>query len=148
MIAQDKDHLWLGTNQGLLYYSFSNGLIKELTTEDGLPSDVVHGLLTDADSTLWISTWHGMAILPADEALPVIIEHNKNRILYGQMAEDSQGHIWAGGESEITLFDDDLKPVKSVPSAINSKSLPPVTYPGRSCSLTAGDRSGTQFQIK
>ena len=129
MIAQDKDHLWLGTNQGLLYYSFSNGLIKKLSREDGLPSDVVHGLFTAADSTLWISTWHGMAILPADEALPVKIEHDKGRFLYGQMTEDTKGHIWAGGESEIIILDDDQKLIRTIPSGINSKTLPPTFIP-------------------
>ncbi|MBE0652970.1 MAG: hypothetical protein IH594_04185 [Bacteroidales bacterium] len=127
MIAQDKDHLWLGTNQGLLYYSFSNGLIKKLTREDGLPSDVVHGLFTATDSSLWISTWQGMATLPADEALPVKIDHNKGR--YGQMTEDTKGHIWAGGESEIIIFDNDQKLIRTIPSEINSKTLPPTFIP-------------------
>jgi len=129
MIAQDKDHLWLGTNQGLLYYSFSNGLIKKLTVEDGLPSDVINGLLNGKDSTLWISTWNGMAILPADEALPVKIEHDKGRYLYGQMAEDTKGHIWAGGESEIIILDDHQKLIRTIPSEINSKTLPPTFIP-------------------
>ena len=129
MFAQDKDHLWLGTNQGLLYYSFSNGLIKKLTREDGLPSDVVHGLFIAADSTLWISTWHGMATLPADEALPVKIVHDKGRFLYGQMTEDNKGHIWAGGESEIIILDDDQKLIRTIPSEINSKTLLPTFIP-------------------
>lgn len=129
MVAQDKDHLWLGTNQGLLYYSFSNGLIKKLTMEDGLPSDVVHGLLIAADSTLWISTWHGMAILAADEMLPVIIENDRNHLLYGQMAEDTEDQIWAGGEMEITIFDKDQKPISAIASEINSKTLPPTFIP-------------------
>lgn len=129
MIAQDKDHLWLGTNQGLLYYSYSNGLIKKLTSEDGLPSDVVHGLFAAADSTLWISTWHGMASLSADESFPVKIVHDKGRLLYGQMTEDTKGHIWAGGESELIILDDDQKLIRTIPSEINSKTLPPTFIP-------------------
>ncbi len=129
MIPQDQDHLWLGTNQGLFQYSISNGLIKKLTMEHGLPSDVVNGLITGKDSTLWITTWHGMAILPADAELPAKIEHDKDRFLYGQMAEDAEGNIWAGGESEITIFDYDLRPIRTVPSEINSKILPPTFIP-------------------
>jgi ligand-binding sensor domain-containing protein/AraC-like DNA-binding protein len=128
MVAQDNDHVWLGTNQGLLFFSFSHGLIKKLTMDNGLPSDAVHGLLFDSDSTLWITTWHGMAILPADEAIPATIEH-ENHNLYGQMAEDSEGHIWAGGESEITILDKERRKIRSIPSEINSRPLPPTFIP-------------------
>ena len=129
MVPQNEDHLWLGTNQGLLYYSLSGGLIKKLTMENGLPSDVVHGLIRGTDSTLWISTWDGMAVLPAGMANPVPIEHDKDCILYGQMAEDPEGHIWAGGESEITVFDNHQKSIRTIPSAINSRTLPPTFIP-------------------
>ena len=129
MAAVNRDSLWLGTNQGLLLYSLANGLIRTLTTEDGLPSDVVHGLLFDKDSTLWISTWEGMAIIPSGTDRPIRIEHEKEPVLYGQMAQDADGNIWVGGETEISVFDLELNRVKSFKSDIHSKSLPPTYIP-------------------
>jgi len=129
IVLQNSDFLWLGTNQGLLLYSLKHGLTRTLTTASGLPSDVVHGLLFDKDSTLWISTWNGMAILPKDCDKPIRIEHEEELRLYGQMIEDTEGNIWAGGESEISVFNRGLNTINSFGSDIRSRTLPPTYIP-------------------
>lgn len=139
MLVENGDSLWLGTNQGLIHYSITGGLIKTLTIADGLPSDVVHGLLLDKDSKLWISTWEGIAILPSGAKSPIRIEHYNNNGLFGQMAQDANGKIWAGGETELSAFDLELNKVDSINSDINSLSLPPTYIPWQ---ILLSDKTG------
>jgi AraC-like DNA-binding protein/ligand-binding sensor domain-containing protein len=129
MILQHRDTVWLGTNQGLVRYSLGNGVSDRFTVSDGLPSDVVHGLFIDRDSTLWISTWEGMAIIPKNSDKIIPIRHAEGRRLYGQLVQANDGNIWAGGESEISIFNNELKIVGTIPSDIRSKSLPPAYIP-------------------
>ncbi len=59
----DKDgKLWIGTNGGgLNYLETETGEFGHYTTEDGLPSNVVYGILEDIEGTLWISTNNGLS---------------------------------------------------------------------------------------
>lgn len=55
-------YLWVGTNGGgLNRFEYSTGKFIRYSTINGLPNDVVYGILSDADSNLWISTNKGIA---------------------------------------------------------------------------------------
>ncbi|TDE14669.1 hybrid sensor histidine kinase/response regulator transcription factor [Dyadobacter psychrotolerans] len=57
----DKNkNIWAGTNYGLNKLDRKTGKITHLFSADGLPNDVITGLLSD-DRNLWISTTRGLA---------------------------------------------------------------------------------------
>src|SRR5690606_24486241 len=50
----NKGDLWFATTKGLSKYS--NGVFRNYTTKDGLPSDEIKSLLFDKRGYLWIGT--------------------------------------------------------------------------------------------
>jgi ligand-binding sensor domain-containing protein/signal transduction histidine kinase len=56
-----QQYLWIGTNGGgLNRFEFQTGAVTRFTVKDGLPNDVVYGILSDSDGNLWISTNNGL----------------------------------------------------------------------------------------
>ncbi len=53
--------LWLATMVGLNRYDTHTGLARHYTKEDGLPNNVVYGILESDDGTLWLSTNNGIS---------------------------------------------------------------------------------------
>lgn len=52
-----KDRLWIGTENGINYYSYSTHQLKELAVQaNGTKVKYVHSIDQTNDSTLWIST--------------------------------------------------------------------------------------------
>ena len=48
--------LWIGARNGLYRFDDSTKEYKQYTTADGLPNNVIHGILEDASGRLWLST--------------------------------------------------------------------------------------------
>jgi len=53
-------NLWIGTMAGLNYYDTRKKWFTVYTTADGLPNNVIFGLLEDEKGMLWISTNRGL----------------------------------------------------------------------------------------
>lgn len=61
--------LWVGTNGNGVYRHFMRGGIncfKNISTADGLPNDVAHGIAEDPHGNVWVSTYHGLACMRKD----------------------------------------------------------------------------------
>jgi len=59
---QDEQILWVGTNGGgLNRFDTRTGKAKRYSTADGLPNNVVYGILADDEGRLWMSTNRGIA---------------------------------------------------------------------------------------
>ncbi|MBU2951663.1 response regulator [Tamlana agarivorans] len=56
------DTLWVGTNgSGLIKYNTANNKALVYTQQDGLPNQVVYGVLPDNNHNLWLSTNNGIS---------------------------------------------------------------------------------------
>ena len=54
--------LWIGTNgKGLKKYHIENDTFETFTTTDGLPNNVIYGILPDNNGNLWLSTNNGIS---------------------------------------------------------------------------------------
>jgi signal transduction histidine kinase/ligand-binding sensor domain-containing protein len=88
--------IWVGTQSSGLWEVTPNGGMYQHRSPDGLPSDTVRLLHTDADGILWIGTpagvarWKGLqkTVFRTREGLP----DDDIR----QMLDDGQGHLWLG----------------------------------------------------
>lgn len=53
--------IWISTRSGMYCYDEREQALLHYTTEDGLPSDIIHGMEEDTFGRLWISTDNGLS---------------------------------------------------------------------------------------
>jgi diguanylate cyclase (GGDEF)-like protein len=59
-VEDQSGTLWLASEGKGLFRQLPNGQRQQYTTEQGLPSDVVHSLMLDSEQQLWIGTGRGL----------------------------------------------------------------------------------------
>lgn len=52
---------WIGTREGVLRFDEKTKEMKQYTTTEGLPNNVVHGIMEDSYGNLWLSTDKGLS---------------------------------------------------------------------------------------
>lgn len=58
-----RGFFWICTNNGLNLLDRGSNLFRHFTTEDGLPSNSLHGIVEDKQQNLWISSKNGISRL-------------------------------------------------------------------------------------
>lgn len=53
--------LWIGTSNGLAAFRSDTGKFRHYRHKDGLPGEVIYGILEDANGNLWLSTNKGLS---------------------------------------------------------------------------------------
>ena len=61
IFEDETGNLWIGTNDGLNYLDRKTNVFTVYTTKEGLPNDVIFGILGDSKRNLWISTNKGIS---------------------------------------------------------------------------------------
>lgn len=107
--------LWVGTNGGglnLLKHDLSAA--KVFTEKEGLPSNVVYGILPDRQGRLWLSTNNGLARFDPDSATfqyfgieDGLQSREFNTFAYSQGFD---GTLYFGGINGVNFFDPDSLP--------------------------------------
>lgn len=109
--SPDK-YLWIGTNGGgLNRFEIKTGKCKRFTVEDGLPNNVIYGILADKKNHLWMSTNQGLSRIDLsnfsvrtyteNDGLP---NNEFNRYLSCKLTENK---LIFGGVNGITVFNPD-----------------------------------------
>lgn len=104
--------IWVGTEgQGLFGYNLTTGAIRNVTKKDGLPNNVIYGILPDTKGNLWISTNNGLCCFtPATGFIRLFGVANGtagqefNRQQFGLLPS---GEMLFGGVDGLTLFSPD-----------------------------------------
>lgn len=102
-------YLWVGTNGGgLNKMDKTTGTFTAYTTDDGLPNNVIYGILNDSHHNLWLSTNNGLCLFnpktlsthnfTQDDGLP---GNEFNRYLFSKSAD---GELYFGGVSGTVHF--------------------------------------------
>lgn len=61
-IREQANHIfWLGTRDGLYRFDENKGEVVRYSTADGLPNNVIYGILEDSSGNLWLSTNGGLS---------------------------------------------------------------------------------------
>ncbi len=106
-IKQSPDgSIWVASNKGLFKYN-KEGSWKRYTVRDGLPNDIVCGLVITKDGTIWISTFRGLAQLDTHGTFTRYYRGNGLQewsYLRGVFAYSSQDEIIMGHQNGITYF--------------------------------------------
>ncbi|MFH1853479.1 MAG: two-component regulator propeller domain-containing protein [Candidatus Neomarinimicrobiota bacterium] len=123
-ISEDKaGQIWIGTyGGGLNQYDRSTGKFNSFTSADGLPNNVVYGVLEDERGFLWLSTNNGLSRFDVRNRR----FHNYDardglqgdEFNAGAYLRDSQGQMFFGGIQGFNVFHPD--------SVIDNNNIAPV----------------------
>ena len=123
---EDSDGIaWIGAWQGgLNRYNPKNKTIRTYTTDDGLPSNSIQGILADEkNNVLWLSTFEGLSRFNINEEK--FTNYSLNDGLQGLLFADGSylktddGYFVFGGNNGITYFN---------PDDFSTNTSPPLVY--------------------
>lgn len=109
-IARGPDRsLWIGTAGGLDRLDASTGTFSHVTEKDGLPNNVISGILDDGAGNLWLSTNRGLCrYTPATGAVRTFDAGDglqSNEFNQGAYCRGSGGKMYFGGINGVSVFD-------------------------------------------
>lgn len=100
--------IWVGTRNGLFALREGDKELLQYTTDDGLPSNVIYGVLEDGYGRLWISSNQGLSCFNPDSRklrnFTVVDGLQSNQFNAGSYCRISNGHMLFGGINGITSF--------------------------------------------
>jgi len=102
-----NDEIWLGSEgQGLI--KFSNGNFKKYNIKDGLPSNLIYGILNDELGNLWLSTTKGLSCFNIEKQTfrnySIADGLGIKEFAYGAYAKIATGELVFGGNHGIIIF--------------------------------------------
>ena len=100
--------LWIGTAGGLNLFDKTEGKFTYYTKQDGLPNNVVYGILTDNQNNLWLSTNKGISKFNPRERTFRNFDVNdglqSNEFNTGAYFKSKNGELFFGGISGLNHF--------------------------------------------
>ena len=102
-------YLWIGTaGGGLNKFNKIESSFEYLTTKDGLPNNVVYGILSDLKGNLWLSTNHGISVFnPASVSFKnfdVLDGLQSNEFNTNGFYKSKSGEMFFGGIKGLNYF--------------------------------------------
>lgn len=107
--ADKTGNMWIGTTEGLYVLDGKKGtFLKKYTTEDGLPSNVICGIVEDGQRNMWLSTHNGLSKYNTRENVFINYYNSDglqgNEFSRGAYCRSSSNEIYFGGINGITYF--------------------------------------------
>lgn len=108
-VQEDSRHnIWIGTKEGLFRFNEANHTFSAFTVRDGLPNNVIYGILEDDLYRLWISTNNGLSCFDIQQNT-FRNYHKTEGIANNQFnlyasCRDQKGSFYFGGLGGITYF--------------------------------------------
>lgn len=107
--AEDGDgNIWVGTTNGLYCFNKKTSELKQYTTADGLPNNVICGICEDEAGNIWVSTYKGVSRYDVKKKTFVNYYSGDglqgNEFTHGAYYKDANGRIYFGGVNGITHF--------------------------------------------
>ncbi len=104
--------LWIGTNgQGLYAFDVASEEIHHFTTSDGLPNNVIYGILPDDSGNFWLSSNRGLSKFSIDQQMnPTVVNYDMYDGLQsfefntGAHFKDQDGTLYFGGLKGMNWF--------------------------------------------
>jgi signal transduction histidine kinase/ligand-binding sensor domain-containing protein/DNA-binding response OmpR family regulator len=111
LLERKNGELLVGTNgAGLIFYNPENQQTRRLDMRNGLPSDIIQGILTETEDLLWLSTTKGLVRVQLTRDTSIQIFDQTDGLLstefnYGSFTRLRNGQMLFGGVEGVTLFD-------------------------------------------
>lgn len=100
--------LWIGTSGGFNILSADRRTMRKFYLSDGLPDEMIHGVINDEDGNLWLSSPH--ALSNYDHLTGKFTNFDRqdgiqeNEFWDRTIFKDDDNRIYVGGDKGITLF--------------------------------------------
>lgn len=103
-----SEFLWIGTSSGLNLFDKKKQTFTNFTQKDGLPNNVIYGILTDANNNLWLSTNKGISKFNPKEKkfrnYDIYDGLQSNEFNTGAFYKSDKGELFFGGISGLNYF--------------------------------------------
>lgn len=107
MVEKDSI-LWVCTVSGLFRVSLPTQQVIAYNTASGLPSDMVHSTLQDANGNIWVTTSKGLALIDSLHQLVKVFRKSdgllSNQFNHRSAFKDTAGNIYLGGLKGFVRF--------------------------------------------
>ena len=111
-LCEDKDrNIWIGTWDGLFLMDSNYKIIKQFTTQSGIPSNEVSGILADSNGDIWVAGMNGLSHLSKTSGADYkITNYSSNNGLQGSYfttystLKTSDGEMYFGGYNGFNRF--------------------------------------------
>lgn len=104
--------IWVGTREGFYCFDEQAARLKRYTTANGLPNNVVYGILEDSYGRLWMSTNRGISCFnPETEKFRNFTETDglqSNQFNTSSCYRTPEGEMYFGGINGLTTFRPEL----------------------------------------
>lgn len=110
MHFQSDSVLWIGTyGGGINRCNLNTGSVQHFTTTEGLPSNIIHSFLPDADNNLWFCSENGIGFF--NIYTHEVVNYSKTDGISGNQfrqlsrTKSSDGKFYFGSYEGVTFFD-------------------------------------------
>ncbi len=108
--AASDNNLWIGTEgDGLYNYNLRTKESKSYGLNEGLPNEIIYGILPDDKNNIWVSSNKGISRLNLDSKQIKNFDETDglqgNEFNYGACLKTRTGKLIFGGTSGLTIFD-------------------------------------------
>ena len=119
-------YLWIGTNGGLNRFDNESKTFFYYTEENGLPNNVIYGILTDEKNNLWLSTNKGISHFNLQSGVFRNFDVNEglqsNEFNTGAYYQSKTGELFFGGIKGLNyFFPEEIKENKDSPPIVLTK---------------------------
>jgi ligand-binding sensor domain-containing protein len=109
IFEDSKNQIWIGTaGGGLNLYNREKKNFQHFTMHDGLPSDIISGILEDKDDNLWITTGKGLSKFNPQKKsfknFDVKDGLQSNDFNINAVCESRSGELYMGGVNGFNIF--------------------------------------------
>lgn len=108
VFEDSKGGIWISTVNGLSLFNKNNDSFSRITTEDGLPSNIVYRIIEDKDGYFWLSTANGLVRFhPETQAMRVFTYTDglhETQFNYSSSYQAPDGTIYMGTISGMIAF--------------------------------------------
>jgi ligand-binding sensor domain-containing protein/signal transduction histidine kinase/DNA-binding response OmpR family regulator len=124
-IYEDKNkNLWIGTEgDGLYYYETRSSKTTKYNTTNGLPNDIVYGIVPDNNNNIWLSTNYGLSRINLQSFQIKNFNESdglqSNEFNFGAYLKSKKGELLFGGTNGFNVFNPN--------DIVENTFVPPVT---------------------
>lgn len=97
-VKQSKDGSYYISVYGEGLYHWNGQIIKQLTEEDGLVSQLIRTLFIDSEGRVWAASKNGVSVLDGNEISLFTLKNGLPNENIETICEDSEGNIWLASD--------------------------------------------------
>src|SRR5437868_1452791 len=125
-VEDQQGRLWVGSNESGIFRLGPDG-VKQYTTAQGLPSNVIQCLVPGPHGVMWVCTDNGLARMDisGDQSRIQVPADDDSTVSQNirTACVDPQGNVWTGGDRPAVEHNGRITPLKGIPASATVRAL-------------------------